>query len=159
VVANDLVHRQRNRGIREIRDHVYALVLNPSPRNRCAEIGLVLMIGGKDFDIATGGSAAMVFDRELCAEDGTGTLIVGIHPGHIVHHPDAHHATRLRTDLTAIKGYENESECSETYHSLLPKFPWLRWACACRSLLSLNLPPGKSSDDCMRPHLTLYPHA
>jgi hypothetical protein len=101
VVADDLVHCQRNRGIGKIRDHVHAFVLDPSPGDGGAEVGLVLMIGGNDLDLAAGGLAAMVLDCELCGEDRARSLIIGIDPGHVVHHPNAHHAAGLRQCLTA----------------------------------------------------------
>ena len=52
LLGGDLLHRKRDRGRREVGDHVDAFGVVPAARDVAGEIGLVLVIGGHQLDLS-----------------------------------------------------------------------------------------------------------
>ena len=71
-------------GVRAAEHHGQPVAVGPFAKLLRAEIGLVLVIGGQQFDRLTEDRAAEIGDRHLDGFDGAGTLDVGIEARHVV---------------------------------------------------------------------------
>ena len=99
LLRRDLLDCERDRGIVEADGHVDLIGIEPSARNRGADIGLVLMVGGHDLDRLAEHHPASVLDRHARGDHRAGTAEVGIEAGLIVEDADANDAVgylRLR---------------------------------------------------------------
>ena len=88
LVARDLLHGKRYRGIDDIDDHVDLLGVEPFVRDRGTDIGLVLMIGIDDLDRHIADLAAEILDRELHRADRMHAVVEAILAREIVEHAD-----------------------------------------------------------------------
>ena len=87
-LPGEIVDRERDRGGRQLGDHVDALDLVPAPRDRGREIRLVLVVGGDDLDLLSEDGAAEILDRHLRRFDRPFAAVVGIDPGLVVQDAD-----------------------------------------------------------------------
>ncbi len=138
VVAHDLANRQRDRRVGNVGDHADALVLEPAPRDRGAEIGLVLMVGGDHLDFAAGCLAAVVLDRQLRADHGAWPLVVRVDAAHVVEDADADGTIDLRQGrYQGGHADERNQSCGQSdcgSHAVLPGTALL-----CRALCTENV--------------------
>ena len=83
----DRQHGEGDRGVRQVHDDVDVLGVEPAPRDRRSDVGLVLVIGRDDLDrdAELGGE---VFGRELRRDHRPHPLIVGIDARHVVEDAD-----------------------------------------------------------------------
>ena len=64
LLARDVGDRERDRRIGQVDDHVDAVDVEPAARDRRADIGLVLVVGGEDLDLALR-LLGEILDRDL----------------------------------------------------------------------------------------------
>ncbi len=88
LLLRQLVDRERDRRGRQFRDHVDVLDIIPAPRNGTAEIRLVLVIGGDDFDLLAEHLAAEILDRHLGGLERPFAAVIGVDPRLIVQDAD-----------------------------------------------------------------------
>ena len=62
LLLGDFLHRKHNRGIGHVDNGVHAVHVDPAPRYRGADIGLVLVVGMDDLDRLARGPAAEILD-------------------------------------------------------------------------------------------------
>src|SRR5579871_4179429 len=90
-------HRERDRRIGQVHDDVDILRIEPLPRDRRPDVGLVLMISRDDFD-RYAQRLREVIDSELSSDDGAYALIVGVDARHVVEDADLERPRRLRAN-------------------------------------------------------------
>ena len=88
VIACIGAHGQRHRGRAQSDDHVDAVLVVPAPRDRRADIGFVLVVGGDHLDLAAEHAAAEILDRHLHGGHARGAGDVGIGARHVVQDAD-----------------------------------------------------------------------
>ena len=96
LLGGDSLHRKRDRGRREVGDHVDAFGVVPAARDVAGEIGLVLVIGGDQLDLLAEHAAAEILDRHFRRFDRPLAAIVGVDPGLIVQNADLDALRRRR---------------------------------------------------------------
>ena len=90
LLARQLLHRQRDCGIRQTEHGLDILRVVPFAREAERDIGLVLMIAGHDFDRSSQHLSAEIADRHIGRSNDARTGTFGIDPAHVVEHADAH---------------------------------------------------------------------
>ena len=87
-LLRQIVNRERDRGGRELGDHVDAFDLVPAPRDGGGQIGLVLMVRGDHLDFLAKHAAAKILDCQLGGLERPLAAIVGVDAGLIVQNSD-----------------------------------------------------------------------
>ena len=87
-LLGEIVNRERDRGGRQLGDHVDAFDLIPAPRNGGGEIRLVLVVGGDDFDLVAQHLAAEILDRHLGGLNRPFAAVIGVDAGLVVQNTD-----------------------------------------------------------------------
>ena len=82
------VDGEADAGVGEIDDRVDALLVHPTPRNRDADVGLVLMIGENDLDLEAPRLLGEVLGRELSADERSLADLIGERTGEVTEHAD-----------------------------------------------------------------------
>ena len=88
LLGGDLLHRKRDRGTRDVGDHVDAFGVVPSAGDVAGEIGLVLVICGHHFDLLAEHAAAEILDRHFRGFDRPLAAKIGIGSGLVVENAD-----------------------------------------------------------------------
>jgi len=110
-LCGDLLDRERDRGIVKADGHVDLISIKPLARNRGADIGLVLMVGGHDLDRFAEHRPAGILDRHARGDHRAGTAKVGIEARLIVEDPDANDAVGyLRVRRAAVSESRQQTE-------------------------------------------------
>jgi hypothetical protein len=78
LLRRDLLDRERDRGIVKADGHVDLIGIEPLARNRGADIGLVLMVGGHDLDRLAKHRPTGILDRHARGDHRPGTAEVGV---------------------------------------------------------------------------------
>ena len=110
---DDLLHRERDRRVRHIDHHIDAIDIEPVPDDGSADIGLVLVIGGDEFDRLAAEGAAGVLDRHLCGLDRSHAGLIRIQARHVAEDADFDRfVRRLRLDRRSSQNNDggNDSE-------------------------------------------------
>ena len=95
-------YSEAHAGVRAAEHHGQPVAVGPFAKLLHAEVGLVLVIGGQQFDRLTERRAAEVGDRHFDRFDRPGAVDVGIEAGHVVDVADH--------DLAGVGKGGNESE-------------------------------------------------
>ena len=82
------VDGETDAGIGEVDDRVDALLVHPSPRDRDPDVGLILMIGGNDFDAQAASLLGEVLRRQLSADQRALANLVGERTGEVAQYAD-----------------------------------------------------------------------
>ena len=82
------VDGETDAGIGEVDDGVDALLVDPPARDRDADVGLVLMIGGNDFDAEAARLFGEILGRQLRADQRALADLVGERTGEVAEHAD-----------------------------------------------------------------------
>ncbi len=88
LAARHLVDRQGDRRVAEVGDRIDPVLIEPLARDRGADIGLVLMVGGDDLDALAGDLAAEILGGELRGDRRAAPRAVGKHAGLVVENSD-----------------------------------------------------------------------
>ncbi|MNN32456.1 hypothetical protein D3C81_1461780 [compost metagenome] len=83
LLRSDLVHRQRGARVGAAQQHVQPLLVHPFARLGGGDVGLVLVVGGNDFDGLAQHLAAAVLDRHLDGFQAAGAVDVGVQARHV----------------------------------------------------------------------------
>ena len=81
LLLDDVVDGKRDAGIGHVDDDVDLVDVEPLPRDRGADVGLVLMIARDDVDLPALGGEAGILDRHLGRQRRAGTAEIGIEAG------------------------------------------------------------------------------
>ena len=130
VLGRKLLDGERDRRIVKADRHVDFFRVEPAPRNRRADVGLVLVIGNDDLDRLAEHRAANIFDRHARGDDRARAAQVGVEAGLVVEHADADDVVR---DLAAC-ARSADGRCRKnsgqrdwkSQHDLLPYTHWRR---------------------------------
>ena len=96
-LLRDRDHGERNRGIRQVHDDIDIFGIEPSARDRRADVGLVLMVRGDDFD-RHAERLREVVHGELSGDDRAHALVVGVDARHVIEDADLERAGILRAE-------------------------------------------------------------
>ena len=81
--AYDFLHRERDTRIRYVDDRIDAVIVEPVPRNRRADFGLVLMVGADELDLFAADGAAEIGDRHVRRLDRPRPPVIGVEARHV----------------------------------------------------------------------------
>jgi hypothetical protein len=96
-LLRQIVNGERDRGRRQLGDHVDAFDLVPAPRDAGGQISLVLMVGGDHLDLLVKHVAAKILDGHLGRFERPPAAVVGIDPGLIVQNANLDALRRRRS--------------------------------------------------------------
>ena len=111
---------ERDGGGRQLGDHVDVFDIVPAPRDGAAEIRLVLVVGGDDFDLLAEHLAAEILDRHLGGLERPFAAVIGVDPGLIVQNADLDALRRCRRGEQKTT-HRNGGQQSRL-HLFLPEF-------------------------------------
>ena len=80
-LPRQIVDRERDRGRRQLGDHVDAFDLVPAPRDGGGEVGLVLVVGGDHLDLLAEHAAAEILHRHLGGLERPCAAVIGVDAG------------------------------------------------------------------------------
>ncbi len=83
------VDREPDRGCRHIDDGIDAVLIEPLPRDRGADVGLVLVVGGDDLDVEALAGDAEIHQRLPRTDHARRSAIVAVLSRLVVEHADA----------------------------------------------------------------------
>jgi hypothetical protein len=111
---------ERDRGRRQLGDHVDAFDLIPAPRDAAGKIGLVLMIGGNDLDLLTEHVAAKILNRHLGRFERIFPAVIRVDARLIVQNANLDALCRRRNGKQKT-ARRNRSRQQSRFHICLPK--------------------------------------
>ncbi len=88
------VDGEADAGIGEIDDRIDALGIHPSPRDRDADVGLVLMIGVNDLDLETARLLGEILGRQLSPNQRPLADLIGERAGEVAQDADPDRVAR-----------------------------------------------------------------
>ena len=95
----------------EIDDRVDALHIHPSPCNRHADIGLVLMVGENDLDLEAARLLGEILGRELSAKERPLADLIGERTGEVAQNADLDRVARnLRRRIRGQASQRSDGE-------------------------------------------------
>ena len=94
LLPRNLVDREGDRGITQIRDRVDAVPIEPGARNRSANIGFVLVIRRNDLDAFAGDLATEVLRGHFGGNHRSAAGRIGKYPSLVVENADLDDVTR-----------------------------------------------------------------
>src|SRR6476661_6483394 len=96
LLLGKLMNGERDGGGRQLGDHVDVFDIVPAPRDGAAEVRLVLVVGGDDFDLLAEHLAAEILHRHLGGLERPFAAVIGVDPGLIVQNTDLDALRRCR---------------------------------------------------------------
>jgi hypothetical protein len=90
VFPDDVVDGKPDAGVGHVDDDVDLVDVEPLPRDRGANVRLVLVIAGNDVDLPALGQKAGILDRHLSGQRRAGAAEIGVKPGLIGERTDFH---------------------------------------------------------------------
>ena len=108
---HEAVDGETDAGIGEVDDRVDALLIHPSPCDRDADVGLVLMIGENDLDLEAARLLGEVLGRELSADQRPLADLIGERTGEVAQDADLDRVARnLRRRIGGKAGEPRDGE-------------------------------------------------
>lgn len=83
LVTRNALDRERNSGIRHVKDRLDALVFEPAPCDRRTHVRLVLVVAGDDLDGSPEHFAPKILNGHLRRNHRALTAVVGVERGHV----------------------------------------------------------------------------
>ena len=111
---------ERYGGIRQVDDHVDAIDVEPAPRDRGADVSLVLMVGREDLHLALR-LFGEVLGGKLRRHHRPRSLEVGIDARHVVHHADAQRTVHFGAGRRAQTDEQCGCDSCVLTHMILPQ--------------------------------------
>ncbi len=128
LIAGDLVHGERDAGVRHVEDHVHLVDVVPLAREARADVGLVLMIGRHDLDPEASLGRAEILDRQAGSDHRPLAGEVGVQARLVVQHANLDDAVG-NLGLRPACG-QSEGDCGSHFaqsgHRLLLPGWWFR---------------------------------
>ena len=87
-VLHQVDDAERDPGIREVHDAGHPLLIDPAPRDREADIRLVLVVGGQDLDLQSAGLLGEILEREVGGGDRARPDLIRERAAHVAEHAD-----------------------------------------------------------------------
>ena len=129
LLGGQFLQRDADAGIGAAQDEVDILLIDPLAGDVGADIGFVLVIGGKKLDRSPVHCPAHLFDGHLDGRDRSFPVERGIGAGHVQHHADLDRVTADRPAILGM-GRDGEGACGagqqhrlQIFHSSI--LPWV----------------------------------